>query len=176
MEKIIEIPEGVSVEVKGSEVIAKANGKEAKRKFDLKGMKLIKENNQIKIVAEKSTKRELTQAGTIAAHIRNMANGVKTDFIYKLEICNVHFPMTVKVDGSHLRIKTFLGEVTDRVAEILPNVNVDVKGNIITVSSFDKEAAGQTTANIEKATIVEKRDRRVFQDGIFLTERNGVKL
>jgi len=93
-----------------------------------------------------------------------------------MEICNIHFPMNVKVEGNRMIIKTFLGEQVDRTAKILPNVNVDIKGNKITITSHDKEAAGQTAANIETATKVKGRDRRIFQDGIFLTERNGEKI
>ena len=35
---------------------------------------------------------------------------------------------------------------------------------------------GQTAANIENATRVRKRDPRVFQDGIYLFERDGVPI
>jgi large subunit ribosomal protein L6 len=83
--------------------------------------------------------------------------------------------MTLKVEGSKLAINNFLGEKKPRFAEILPNVNVDIKGQNITVSSPDKEAAGQTAANFEKATKVKNRDRRIFQDGIYIVEKPEVK-
>ena len=79
--------------------------------------------------------------------------------------------MTLKVEKNYLIINNFLGEKTPRHAKILPEVSVDIKGPKVIVSSRNKESAGQTVANIEKATIVRKRDRRVFQDGIFLVER-----
>ena len=41
----------------------------------------------------------------------------------------------------------------------------------IVVSGIDKEAVGQTAANIERCTTVKGRDRRVFQDGIYLLSK-----
>ena len=87
--------------------------------------------------------------------------------------CNVHFPMNVKAEKGKLIVKSFLGETTDRIAKILEGVKVEVKGNQVVVSGFNKETAGQTAANIEKATRLTGRDRRIFQDGIFITEKCG---
>ncbi len=58
----------------------------------------------------------------------------------------------------------------------LPEAKVDIKGTSITVSSSNIEAAGQTAANLEKATRLTGRDRRIFQDGIFITEKPGRKI
>ena len=41
------------------------------------------------------------------------------------------------------------------------------------VSSVDKELAGQVAANFETATKVPMKDRRVFQDGIFIINKAG---
>ena len=49
-------------------------------------------------------------------------------------------------------------------------VKIQNKTEVI-VSGIDKEAVGQTAANIERSTTVKKRDRRVFQDGIYLIEK-----
>src|SRR3989344_4935855 len=87
------------------------------------------------------------------------------------ESCNVHFPVTLKVEGNKFVITNFLGEKTPRFAKIPQGVKVEVKGQKITVSSHNKDLAGQTAANLEKATKIRSRDRRIFQDGIFLVER-----
>ncbi len=104
-----------------------------------------------------------------------MFSGLQEEFVYKLEAANVHFPMTLKVDSGFLIITNFLGEKFPRKAKILHSVDVEVKGNLITISSHDKESAGQTAANIERATKVRDRDRRVFQDGCYIVERPGGK-
>ena len=170
-EKTIQIPEGIEIIANKNELTAKSDGKENKRIFSLRNIKITKQGNLLKISSEKSTKRELKIIGTIVAHIKNMINGIKDDFVYTLEICNVHFPMVVKAEGDKVIIKSFLGESTNRIAKIVKNSKVEVKGNKIIVSSFDIESAGQTAANIEKATKIKSRDRRIFQDGIFITKK-----
>lgn len=84
--------------------------------------------------------------------------------------------MNVAVEGSRVKITNFLGEKYPRYAQIVGDVRVTVKGDIITVSGIDKETVGQTAANLEQATRIVKRDPRVFQDGIYLFQRDGVKL
>ena len=176
IERFIEIPEGIISNLEGKNLTIKKNDRELTRKFDFNKVDISILDNKIKISSKKATRRESGIVGTIWAHINNMMKGVDEDFIYKMEICNVHFPMNVKVDGNKVIIKSFLGEITERVAKILPDVNVEVKGNQIIVSSKDIEAAGQTVTNLEKATHLTGRDRRIFQDGIYLINKCGKEI
>tara|TARA_Y100000310_G_scaffold265631_1_gene276763 strand:- start:4632 stop:5174 length:543 start_codon:yes stop_codon:yes gene_type:complete len=176
LERIIEIPEGIEVIISGNKISVKGNGNENFREFNFHKIKVEVKESKIVLSSKGATKRESKMVGTIWAHIQNLIKGIKEGFTYNLEICNVHFPMNVKVEGSNVVIKSFLGEKTQRVAKILPNVNIDIKGNQITVTSSDIEAAGQTAANLEKATKVKGKDRRIFQDGIFITNKHGRKI
>ncbi|MDP2947259.1 MAG: 50S ribosomal protein L6 [Nanoarchaeota archaeon] len=180
LERIIEVPQGMDALINANEITLRKNGKEMKRKFDISSMQFSVEGNaqsaKVKIYCDNATRRESKMIGTIWAHINNMIAGLEKDFVYKLEICNVHFPMNAKVEGENLVIKSFLGEKVPRIAKIQPNTKVEIKGSEITVSSFDLESAGQTAANFERATKIRGRDRRVFQDGIFITEKCGVKI
>jgi large subunit ribosomal protein L6 len=171
LERVVEIADGVEVSVDGNEFVVKGNGKELKRNFDVGKIKVKVKGRQIILTVKGATKREAKMIGTIWAHLKNMVAGVGEDFVYELEVCNVHFPMNVKVQGGKAVIKSFLGETTVREARILDGVKVDVKGTRISVTSHDIEAAGQTAANFEKATKLTGRDRRIFQDGIFITKK-----
>jgi large subunit ribosomal protein L6 len=173
LERVIEIPEGVEVVVNGNDFVVKGNGNELKRNFDLGKVGAVVKDGKIVLTAKGATRNESKMIGTAWAHLKNMIKGVAGDFVYELKICNVHFPMNVKLNGDVVTIKSFLGETTERKAKVLPNVKVDIKGSNITVSSNDIEAAGQTAANLEKATRLTGRDRRIFQDGIYITTKCG---
>jgi large subunit ribosomal protein L6 len=152
-------------------------GKEVKKTY-VRNPKIVVERTaegNAKFSAIKATKKELKLLNSLVAHVRNMVEGVQEDYYYELEICSVHFPMVVKTEGNRLRIKNFLGEKIDRMANIIPGVKVDVKGTKIEVRSPNIELAGQTAANFEIATKIRNRDRRVFQDGIFITKKPGRK-
>lgn len=178
----IEIPQGIHAEIKGEELIMSKDEKKMMRR--MLEVNLEKKDSttggasKIIISTARSGKNQRKIVKTYAAHIKNMIAGLNNDFSYKLKICSVHFPMTVNVDKNtnELVIKNFLGEKKERRAKILPNVEVQVKGDEVIVKSSDVENAGQTAANIETVTKVNYRDRRVFQDGIFLTERKGEKI
>ncbi|MEM3122448.1 MAG: 50S ribosomal protein L6, partial [Candidatus Pacearchaeota archaeon] len=116
---------------------------------------------------------ELKMINTINAHIKNMIAGIKDKFTYVLEIAYLHFPVTVEYDKNKniLLIKNFLGEKKPRSCKILDGVGVSIEKNKIILSSHNKELAGQTAANIERATHIRNRDRRKFQDGIYIIEK-----
>src|SRR3989344_945132 len=166
----ISVPEAVTCEVDNRTMIFKQGSNELRRQIAL-DVNVTVSDGKITIESKRVNKKGLAGIKALIAHINNIFNGLREKFVYELEICNVHFPMMVKVEGNKLVISNFLGEKERRFAEIVRGVNVEVKGQKIIVSGIDIEAAGQTAANIERATRVPKRDRRVFQDGIFLTSK-----
>ncbi len=171
LEKKIPVPEGISCEFKNKKIICKKDSVELSKELGNPGISIEVQDSFIILRAKKANKNEYKIINSYASHLQNIFAGLDEKFIYKLEACNVHFPMTMKLEGDKIVINNFLGEKIPRYAKILPNVDVQIKGSSIIVSSHDKDAAGQTMANIEKATNVKGRDRRVFQDGIFLVEK-----
>lgn len=169
--KEVEIPGGIEVEAEENNFVARKEGKEIRRKFPK--VMIEKKDNKVIIKMPRSTKREMKQVNTIVSHIKNIFQGMREKFIYKLQICSVHFPMNVSIKDQEVVIKNFLGETKERKAKILPEVEVKIQGENIVVESHDKEAAGQTAANIEKKTTVRGRDKRIYQDGIYITEKAG---
>jgi len=172
----IEIPKEIEIEIEGNKVIAKGKEGTVEREFSLSNLSMEKKENEIIIGNKKSSKKEKRRMNTIAAHIRNMINGVQKVFEYKLKICFSHFPITVEVKGNEALIKNFLGERTPRKVKIPEGAEVKVDKEIITISSPSIEIAGQAAANFENVTRIAKRDRRVFQDGIFITSKAGEEI
>ena len=60
--------------------------------------------------------------------------------------------------------------------KIKEGVKVAVEGDKVKVEGTDKELVGQTAANIETLTKIKGRDRRIFQDGIFIINKGGKEL
>lgn len=168
----IEIPENINASFDKDELVMKKNNNELRRKLNPAiGLKI--EGNKILIKPRKTTRKEKKIFGTFKAHIKNMIKGLNEGFKYKLQIANVHFPMTATYDKEkkELVIKNFLGEKKDRRIKIISGVDVSVNKNIIELESSDIEKAGQSAANIEKGAKVRNKDRRIYQDGIFIVEK-----
>jgi len=171
--KKIEIPNGVEAEIEGARVKIRGSEGENTRKFSLGSLELVKEGNKISVGSKKSTKKEKKMMNTLAAHIENMILGVQKKFEYELKAVFSHFPMTIEIKGHEIIIKNFLGEKIPRKVSVSKNVEIELNGNVIKIRSTDRELAGQAAANLETVTKIRSRDRRVFQDGIFMTKKAG---
>ncbi len=167
----ISLPEGVTGTLTDSVLTLKGSNGELSRDFLNPLVQTELNNNEIK-VSIRSSKRKFTRVFfTEKAHIANMVKGVTEGFTYELKICSGHFPMTVKKEGDVVVISNFLGEKIPRKSKILEGVDLDIKGDMITIKSNNIEHAGQTAANLERATFIKKRDRRVFQDGCYIVSK-----
>ncbi len=172
----VRIPQGVEVAIDGLKVTIKGPKGELTRDFShARGilLRLDEDEEGKKIVVETyfADRKRKALVGTIAAHIENMVIGVTKGFRYKLKIIYSHFPVSVKVEGDKVIIENFLGEKAPRIAKIVGNVKVLAKKDEVIVEGIDIEAVGQTAANIELATKVKDKDRRVFVDGIYIYEK-----
>ena len=105
-----------------------------------------------------------------------MIKGVSEGHIYKLKICSGHFPMNTAVNGNKFVVNNFLGEKTPRELDIKEGASVKIEGDIVIVEGIDKELVSQTAASIEILTKVKGKDKRIFQDGIYITEKDGKEI
>ncbi len=157
------IPDGVTVSVDGSNVTVKGPKGELYKELS-KMAKITVDGSSVQVEADKALK------GTLEAVITNMINGVTEGHSKKLKVLYAHFPVSIEIKGKDILIKNFLGEREPRRTKVAGSTKVDVKGQNITVSGPDKEAVGQTAANLIEATKIRNKDVRIFQDGIYYGE------
>lgn len=172
IEHTIELPEGVSASLDG--ITLKVNGPNGnlEREYHSSTLKLMVESDKIIVQVDLPRRKDKALAGAWNAHINNMVKGVTSGFTYNLKALYSHFPMTLKQEGNELVVNNYFGERVPRRAKILPGVKVEIKNKVeLVVSGIDKELVGQTAANIERCATVKNRDRRVFQDGIYLLSK-----
>ena len=171
----IGLAEGSSASIADSVVTVSNDGKSLSREFRHPKVTVREADSGLEVFCDLPRRKDKAIAGTWAAHLRNMVKGVEEGFEYKLRAVYSHFPMTLKVEGNKMTISNLFGEKVPRVAK-LPwspsEVEVKVENKTeVTVKGSDREKVGQTAANIERACKIRNRDRRVFQDGIYITSK-----
>jgi len=169
----VEIPDGVEVQVeKPAKIRVKGKLGELEKDLSHAGVTLELDSGKVVVKFLGKGRRAESMIGTITSIIRNMIIGVTQGFTYKMKIIASHFPMSAKIKGDTVVIENFIGERFSRIAKIVgKDTKVEVKGDEIIVKGIDKQAVGQTAANIELATKITKKDLRKFLDGIYIYEK-----
>jgi len=170
----VEVPlvDGVSAVYEDNSLTVKGPKGEITRRFKYPNVSLKIEGTNVLIGTDKLSKTEKKMIFTYKAHVKNMIVGVTEGFEYKLVIVFAKFPMTVGLSGDVFSVKNLLGEKVPRTFKVpLNDVKVVINGKDITVSGIDKEIVGQVAANIEQLCRITHLDRRVVQDGIYITTK-----
>ncbi len=172
----IEIPENKNFQIQGNKIVISGEKATLEREYPIRRINIKKQGNKIKILPAEKTAKNKAIIGTFVSHIKNMLIGVDEEFEYKLKVCSSHFPMTVKVQGNELTVSNFIGSKHIKKIKIPQRVTVEVQKDIITVKSSNIEKAGNFASKIESLTHLRKKDRRIFQDGIYMIEKNKRKI
>lgn len=175
MERTVEIPADVQVDLENFKVKVKGPKGSLEKDFysPLFKRDIVFQKNENKImISTKSKKRKVkAMIGTMESIIWNMISGVKEEYSARLKIVYMHFPFTVKINGKEILVNNFLGEKTPRKTSISGDCKVEVQGDEIIVTGTSKEDVGQTACKLERITWIKQKDRRVFQDGLFVTKK-----
>ena len=169
-------PETVSISLDSSVLFVKGTKGEDSRSFANPKVTLEITGRDLNFQVTAASKREKRMLSRFMAHARNMFRGVQEPFQYTLKICSGHFPMNVSVSGNSLIVKNFLGEKHPRKINFPSEVKVKVNGTEIEITSASRELAGMVAARIEQMCRITNKDRRIFQDGIYITEKPARKL
>ncbi|MFT4922899.1 MAG: large subunit ribosomal protein L6, partial [Haloarculaceae archaeon] len=128
-------------------------------------------DGHVVIESDEDDAQTMSTLGTFQSHVENMFHGVTDGWEYEMEIFYSHFPMQVSVEGEDVVIENFLGEKAPRRTEIRGDTEVAVDEERVTLHGPDIEDVGQTAADIEQLTRVKDKDVRVFQDGVYITNK-----
>ncbi|MBI4018190.1 MAG: 50S ribosomal protein L6 [Candidatus Aenigmarchaeota archaeon] len=177
LEKKIAVPEGVEAITDGKRITVKGKKGVIEKDFGdpkfLKTVSIEKSGQEMTVRSSKDTRKHRAMVGTIEAHLKNMFLGASGGYKYTMRIFYTHFPINITAKDGELQIRNFLGEKGARTAKIVGKTDVKVEKDELVLTGPWKEDLGQTAANIERACKILKRDRRIFQDGIYLTSREA---
>ncbi|MDV7350474.1 50S ribosomal protein L6 [Halorubrum distributum] len=167
----IEIPDDVSAETDHLELTVEGPNGSVTRRLWYPDVDVSIEDGAVVITSENEDAKANATVGTFESHVANMIHGVTEGWEYAMEVYYAHFPMQVNVEGDEVVIENFLGESAARRTPIRGDTDVQVDGETVTLTGSDKEAVGQTAADIEQLTKVTDKDTRVFQDGVYIVEK-----
>ena len=167
----LDIPDDVSVEVDHLDVTVDGPDGSVTRRLWYPDVTVEVDDDTVAIESESEDAKTNATVGTFESHISNAFHGVTTGWEYKMEVFYSHFPMQVRAEGDEVVIENFLGEKAPRRTTIHGDTEVDVSEEKLVLSGPNKEDVGQTAADIEQLTRVSGKDTRVFQDGVYITEK-----
>lgn len=173
----IDLPDDVDATVDGLELeVSGPNGTVRKRLW-YPDVSLDVTDDAIVVETEADDRATNATLGTFESHIENMLFGVLEGWEYRMTSVYAHFPMQVSVQGDEIVVENFLGERSPRRTPIHGDTEIDIDEEQIVLRGPDKEAVGQTAADLEQLTRINDKDVRVFQDGVYITEkpRGGLK-
>ncbi len=167
----LDIPDNVTAEVDHLDITVDGPEGTVTRRLWYPDVTVAVEDDVVVIESETENAKTNATVGTFESHVRNALQGVTENWEYEMEVFYSHFPMQVRVEGDEVVIENFLGEKASRRTTIHGDTQVSVDGEALTLSGPNKEDVGQTAADIEQLTKVKGKDTRVFQDGVYITQK-----
>lgn len=140
----IQVPQGVTAEIKADKIIVKGPKGELTRVIN--PLVQINLNEGILTVSVKNPedKKERSLWGTYGSHLINMVEGVTKGFKKQLEINGVGY--RVAMQGQDLKLE--VGYSHSVIFKVPSVVKATVEKNVITLESPDKELLGKTAAEL----------------------------
>jgi large subunit ribosomal protein L6 len=169
----IELPEGFEASFEEGFLTISDGDNKLEKKMDNALIEVEVSDDKVEFKPVRDKRDVKSVAGAYRGHARNMIEGLKEEYVYEMKGVYAHFPMTIKKQGDEVHIENFMGERYPRKTDIMEGVDVQVNGEDLEISGHDKEKVSQTAARIEQMCRKGNRDPRTFQDGVYITKKNG---
>jgi len=141
------VPNGVQINVQGSDVHVKGPKGEMKRTFSpLLGIAL--ENGELVITRKSDDPKERALHGTTRAVIANMVHGVSSGFEVVLEVQGVGY--RAELQGKDLALFVGYSHPVKMSPPEGVSFEVDQKTRQVKVLGYDREVVGQTAAEVRR--------------------------
>ncbi|MEF8827653.1 MAG: 50S ribosomal protein L6 [Haloarcula sp.] len=167
----LDIPDEVDAEMDRLDVTVDGPNGSVTRRLWYPDISVSVDDGQVVIESDADDAQTMSTLGTFESHVRNMFHGVTEGWEYEMEVFYSHFPMQVNAESDEIVIENFLGERAPRRTPIHGDTRVEIDEETVTLRGPDIEAVGQTAADIEQLTRVTDKDVRVFQDGVYITQK-----
>jgi large subunit ribosomal protein L6 len=143
----VAVPNGVQVNVQGSDVHVKGPKGELKRTFSsLVGIEL--QNGEVLITRKSDHPKERAMHGTTRAVIANMVHGVSSGFEIVLAVEGVGY--RAEMQGKDLALFVGYSHPVKMEPPTGISFEVDLKTRQIKVMGYDREVVGQTASEIRR--------------------------
>jgi len=143
-QKPIDVPQGVTVNIKEENVSVKGPKGELKRSVS-PDMNIALEGKELTVSRPSDSREHRAMHGLTRTLVANMVIGVTAGFEKALEIVGVGYRAEKK--GKQLVLRIGFSHMVE--VEPMPGITLDVEGNNkIKVSGIDKEAVGEMAARI----------------------------
>ena len=141
------VPNGVQVDVQGSDVHVKGPKGELKRTFStLVGIEL--QNGEVVVTRKSDNPKERAMHGTTRAVIANMVHGVSSGFEVVLAVEGVGY--RAEMQGKDLALFVGYSHPVKMEPPTGISFEVDLKTRQIKVLGYDREVVGQTASEIRR--------------------------
>ncbi|MDE1868676.1 MAG: 50S ribosomal protein L6 [Candidatus Micrarchaeota archaeon] len=166
----IDVPSGLTVEIKDGTISIKGSAGTNTRKVNDKLLVVKKDGEKISIdpVKDKTLAKPAMKAEiAFAKLVKNDIEGAQKAYEIKMKIVFAHFPINVEVKGTNLHINNMIGERVPRISRIIGATKIEAKGTDVKLTGPSLDDVSQTAANIRKACKIRNKDSRTFQDGLY---------
>ena len=168
----VQLPEGVSAEIKEDSIVVKGKLGELKTHIPA-GISVTLEDGHLVVKPIHETKEAEAFWGTVRANLANMVKGVSVGFTKKLELIGVGY--RAQVQGQKLVLT--LGFSHDITYELPAGVKAECADQIkLTLSSADKQLLGQVASEIRSYRKPEPyKGKGIKYAGEYILRKEGKK-
>merc|ERR1711976_183057 len=181
-EEAIDIPEGVTVDIKNKMVSVKGPLGTIKKGFGnlpclLRKRVAKNQKNQFVVSVWFKNRKQRATVKTLTSLVDNMMVGVTKGYRYVMKYGHKRHPMKPQSskDGLSITVSNYLGSKEDR--KILAPAGVKIEcdpenaAKEIIVTGIDNESIGTCCARIHQSCRPKALDRRKFEDGLYIQTR-----